>query len=231
MHTIPLTIVDKFFEDPDSIRKWALTLPYYKDEKGRWPGGRTVALHEINPEFVDYFSKKFFSLFFNFELEDIHWSMDVCFHQIDKSYGRGWIHQDDSTRIAGIVYLTPDADINSGTSIYARTNETVFSGNKLEAIMSKVNFYKTGIPTLEETEPHRQQVASEFTETVKINNIYNRLVAYDGHIHHAANDFTAEENNTRLTMVFFVTRLLADKSPIHRIRSIPTHLPFQRPVV
>ncbi len=54
MHIIPLTIVDKFFDNPDSIRKWALSLPYYTDELGRWPGARTKALHEINPDFVDY---------------------------------------------------------------------------------------------------------------------------------------------------------------------------------
>jgi len=225
MHIIPLTIVDKFFDDPDSIRNWALTLPYYKDDKGRWPGARTRALHEINPDFVDYFAKKFFSLFFDFEKEAVHWSMDVCFQQIDKSYGTGWVHQDESTRIAGIVYLSPEVDVYSGTSIYARTNEAVFAPNKMESIMTKVDFYRGGKSTLEETEKFRKQVATEFTETVRVNNVYNRLLAYDGHIHHAPNEFTAERENTRLTLVFFVTKLLADRSPIQRSRTISTHLP------
>lgn len=220
MHIIPLTVVDKFFEDPDSVREWALTLPYFTDEKGRWPGARTPALHDINPEFVEYFSKKFFSLFFNFELENVNWSMDLCFHQIDKSYGQGWIHQDESTRIAGIVYLSPNADIRGGTSIYAKHSEAVFAKNKKDSLMSKVDFYTNRSGTLDSIEPHRQNIASEFVETVKINNVYNRLIAYDGHLHHAANDYLEEKENTRLTLVFFVTHLKADKTPIHRMRSI-----------
>ena len=181
MYTIPLTIVDKFFEDPDSIRKRALTLQYYTDTKGRWPGKRTRALHEINPDFVDYFAKKFFSLFFNFENENVHWSMDVCFQQIDKSYGQGWVHQDESTKIAGLVYLSPDADIHSGTSIYSRKNEASFAPNKIESIKTKIDFY-TGGATLQDAEKYRTQVASEFVETVKVNNVYNRLLTYDGHL-------------------------------------------------
>lgn len=225
MNTIPLTIVDKFFDDPDSIRNWALTLPYYKDDKGRWPGARTKALHEINPDFVDYFAKKFFSLFFDFEKEAVHWAMDVCFHQIDKSYGSGWIHQDESTRIAGIVYLSPDINLASGTSIYARKNEAVFAQNGIESIMAKVDFYKGGSTTFQQVEEYRKLMASEFTETVKINNVYNRLIAYDGHVHHSANEFTLGVDNPRLTMVFFVTKLLADRPPVQRMRTISTHLP------
>ncbi len=220
MHIIPLTVVDKFFEDPDSIREWALSLPYYTDEKGRWPGGRTQALHEINPEFVDYFSKKFFSLFFNFELEKVNWAMDMCFHQIDKSYGSGWIHQDESVRLAGIIYLTPNANPKSGTSLYSRKSEAVFAKNKKEALMSKVDFYTTGNTTVDQAEPYRKHIESEFIETANISNIYNRLVAYDGHLHHAANEYLDEKENTRLTLVFFVNHLEADKTPIYRMRSI-----------
>ena len=220
MHIIPLTIVDNFFDDPDSIRKWALTLPYSKDPRGRWPGERSPFLHDINPEFVDYFSKKYFSLFFNFELEPINWVMDACFQRIDKDYGQGWIHQDESVRMAGLIYLTPGADLRSGTSIYARSNEAMFAKNKEQSLLAKVSFYNTGRPSLEELEPYRKNIASEFTETVRINNVYNRLVSYDGHLHHSANEFLAEKENTRLTLVFFVNHLQADKSPIHRMRSI-----------
>ena len=225
MHIIPLTIVDKFFDNPDSIRKWALSLPYYTDELGRWPGARTKALHEINPDFVDYFANKFFSLFFDFEKDNVQWSMDVCFQQIDKTYGTGWIHQDELCRLAGLVYLSPDGDSHSGTSIYARTNEAIFAPNKMESIMTKIDFYKGGNKTLEDAESYRKKVATEFTETVRVSNVYNRLLAYDGHMHHAPHEFTAERENARLTMVFFVNTLRADRPPIQRMRTISTHLP------
>ena len=50
MSLIPTSCVDDFYEDPDSIREYALSLDY-KKEKGNYPGVRTKDLSYINKDF------------------------------------------------------------------------------------------------------------------------------------------------------------------------------------
>ena len=42
--------VDNVFEDPDLIRKWALTLDYTSHPEGHWPGKRSTNFQDIEPE-------------------------------------------------------------------------------------------------------------------------------------------------------------------------------------
>ena len=46
----PILCQDDFFDNPDEIREYALSLDYKSDENGHWPGVRTRPLHEINPK-------------------------------------------------------------------------------------------------------------------------------------------------------------------------------------
>ena len=50
MSLIPTSCVDDFYEDPDSIREYALSLDY-KKQKGNYPGVRTKDLSSINKDF------------------------------------------------------------------------------------------------------------------------------------------------------------------------------------
>ena len=42
------TVVDNFFDNPDSIRQFGLSLPKTPDDEGRWPGIRSEELHKID---------------------------------------------------------------------------------------------------------------------------------------------------------------------------------------
>lgn len=58
---------------------------------------------------------------------------------------------------------------------------------------------------------------SMFDEIVKVNNVYNTLVLYEGHHFHAANEFFGRNlKDARLTQVFFVNKIDA-----HRHSSFP----------
>ena len=47
MNTIPLTIVDDFFEKPYSLKNWALSVNYNICPDSIFPGKRSSFLHEL----------------------------------------------------------------------------------------------------------------------------------------------------------------------------------------
>ena len=63
MNLIPATILDNFLENPNEVRKWALSLPYpIKNLEGKFPGKRTRLIENINPPFHQNITKKFLFL-------------------------------------------------------------------------------------------------------------------------------------------------------------------------
>ena len=62
-------------------------------------------------------------------------------------------------------------------------------------------------------------VEENFEETIKFNNIYNRLIAYDGNDYHKCNSFYTGQKE-RLTLVFFVRTIKSNNFyPIQRVSS------------
>ena len=50
-------------------------------------------------------------------------------------------------------------------------------------------------------------------EKTEFKNIYNRLIAYDGHEYHGAKSFYNNTGDERLTLVFFIDGITIEKSP------------------
>ena len=46
----PIITIDNFFETPSLVRSWALSLEYFKGDRGNWPGIRTAFIDELNQE-------------------------------------------------------------------------------------------------------------------------------------------------------------------------------------
>ena len=113
-------IIDNFFEDPDKIVKWANTLSYKKDIKKRWPGKRCcvceIALHNEDNNFVKKFIEKILSIKYPNNKVNCE-GIEIYFQKIKPIPGIGVIHKDDMA-LAGLIYLTKDANLNSGTSIF-----------------------------------------------------------------------------------------------------------------
>lgn len=216
MQLIPITILDNFFDDPDKIRNWALSLEYSKDPEGKWPGVRTKSLHEINTNFFDTVCCKFFSLFFDLNQEKMNFSLNMRFQLVDSKYGSGWVHTDHlESQITGLIYLSPNIDSHSGTSIYQEKKNLLVQNHSYNKI--KEDFYLNRI-SHEEAEKYRKEHNSQYEESVKVSNIYNRLIAFDSHLHHAAQDFFGTEKDSRLTLVFFVNELYVNNTPVGKLR-------------
>ena len=220
MHIIPVSILDNFFDNPDSIREWGLKQKFGPALDGQWPGLRTDPLSEINPGLHEVLCHRYFNLFFDLRGgERVDWIVDARFQKADKSCGQGWIHTDNDARLTGIIYLTPNPDPNTGTSVYARKNSVDFVP-AMELNKIKIEQYSNRMPK-EEAEPSRQELASGFVETIRVSNVYNRLVTFDAYLKHAAHDyFGNDDSNSRLTIIFFVKKLFADHTPISRHKLI-----------
>jgi len=219
MHIIPLTVLDNFLDDPDKIRAWALQQEYLPAEDGRWPGLRSKPIHELNTPFFDLVCRKFFSQFYDVQnMKELSWEVFMYFQMVPKDYDSGWIHSDEEyAQITGIIYLSPNANLNGGTSIY-RNKSNLVQPVSVNTDFKKDSYLKK-IP-LQEVKKYKEEQNSQFEETIRISNVYNRLISFDSHMIHAAQDFFGEGGESRLTLVFFVNKLFVNNTPIGRVRRL-----------
>jgi hypothetical protein len=218
----PTTCIDNFFDNPKAVKELAYSLEYSSDPAGNFPGTRTKPLHVVAPEYNDFFNRKLFSLFYDFKEHQINWDVQSYFQLIepygeDEELNVGWVHRDNATVLAGVVYLNEDASLASGTSLFNPKHIGAIAINSAD----KQNFYKLNnkISKAEYIEK-RNENNNLFTETVTVGNVYNRLVCYDGATYHRANNFNSGTNEPRLTQVFFVNKVVADWFPIPSMRFV-----------
>lgn len=219
----PNLCVDDFYENPDDIRNWALSLPYdsLDNFKGIYPGKQTRYLHEISPVFFDIFCRKLFSLFFDTHTTELEWNITTAFSLIDPytdpELNIGWVHTDDIALFGGIIYLDPDPNPETGTSVgYLKSEDFDFQ----ESQDIRKPFYTGTLPE-EKINDYKNALKKNndaFVETVRFSNVYNRFICFDGKTHHKANNFGSDRS--RLTQVFFVNALNSSSAPpIERMKN------------
>lgn len=222
MNLYPVTVVDNFYDNPDAIRKFALAQKYKfrHEETGVdyvYPGCRTQDLHALDSALQAKVLKKLISVFHIPEHDRMQWAISSSFQSVSEIYKQGVIHTDNNTIFAGVLYLTPDAPLNSGTSLYTTNNTFTHEKYKRASEINDERF-KAGEIVMD-TEFH-----SMFDEVVRINNVYNTLILFEGDIFHAANNFFGTTlQDSRLAQVFFVNKIDANKAnsfPLNRAKSI-----------
>lgn len=203
--------VDNFFDEPDTIREWANTLPKERSVDGSWPGYRTSPLHEIDYEFHVTLFLKVLSAYYDLKYANASWSSCRAHFQVIPKYSEenhsqnnvGWIHQDDGDELAGLIYLTPNADINSGTSLFGLKKEHENTYLKYANNPHKHAMYNGMRIEEEEYKKALHHHNDKFVETVRFGNVYNRLVMYGSQEYHRANSFVTNSED-RMTLVFFM---------------------------
>lgn len=220
MNLYPVTIVNDFYEDPDEIRTFALAQDYKYchelDETYGWPGCRTEDLSVLNQDLYQKVCMKIVSLFHNSEHDVMRWQITTSFQLVSEEFGRGLIHQDGNVVFAGIIYLSPNSPLDSGTSIFRKNN--LFNEDRYKQALNHNDVCLT---------TNKQpcfDYHEMFEETVRVNNVYNSLILFEGDQYHSANTFFGKtKENSRLTQTFFVRRVDAQKHsvfPINRVKSI-----------
>jgi hypothetical protein len=219
----PSICADNFFNNPDDVREFALSLEYEdcSISGGIWPGKRTKELSLINPDYHKDFTHKILSLFFDRKrFNTLHYRLQTYFQLTESNqYGKnntGWVHDDGFAPLAGVVYLSKQIDPQCGTSICSKAS--LYSAERNVDVKREM-FQKYNSSNDQLYKDSLDINNSQFVETVRFNNIYNRLIAYDGSQFHVVNNLYGE-NEPRLTQVFFFDYISADWFPIPHSRTV-----------
>jgi len=214
----PNIIVDNFFNYPDKVREFALAQTYYKDTEHRWPGLRSDPIHQINLSLFHKIMDKVFSLMLDLRVDPSQYNCDLRLQKTDASYKGGWIHIDGVECVAAfIIYLSPDADIAEGTSLY-ELKDPISHAPDMHIDRKKESFINSSL--IAETQKYRLEANSQYRETLFVGNVYNRMFLFDGTYPHGVKDFISTSSNPRLTLIGFLSNTNASQSPIQRMRAI-----------
>ena len=200
-------IVSDFLDDPDPVRSWVIDnskngcLNF--DIEGSYPGKRTYQLANIDyRSMVESKLKQILPFKFKMDMED----SDTYAFQLCLENEMTWVHVDDFSDWAGILYLTPNAPLESGTLIYKEEYNPLLKKMSLKMKELAIKSEK------EAKEYYSVMENSNITEfTTQVNNIYNRLLLLRGScLPHRSNipGFGNSLENGRLTQVFFFNEVM-----------------------
>jgi len=186
-----LIVIDNFYNNPKDTRDFILTQEF--SVKGNFPGQRTISYanekhRDIIQEYVAPFGGK---------ITDFPMLNDDCSNivyngsfQYTTSRDRSWIHT-DSRNWGGVLYLTPDPPLSSGTAFYRFKN-----GEYSEEDVNVLN-------TNEQIDKYNQdQTKWELVD--RVGNVFNRLILFNSKRFHMSMDYFGDtKENSRLFQVFF----------------------------
>jgi hypothetical protein len=206
-YRFPTMCIDKFWADPDAVVDLAMAQEF-SEQHDSYPGLRTKELGNILPKFNEIMINKIISLFIdikkynNIEITTKHFFQKISPISEDKKINVGMVHQDsqDYFDAAGdilscIVYLNKNPVVDAGTSIFQ------------EKYANSDYFWFDKKNSNQDVLLHN----SKFIETIRFQNIYNRLILYDSCHMHAINTLASDED--RLTQVFFCDSIISGTFP------------------
>jgi len=174
-------IIDDFLDDPDHIRNFLINNKVAFEIKGHYPGKRTIPVDDITYQNM-IIEKLERVLPFKIKMKSLSFPFQLCLSGEETT-----LHLDPSDW-TGVLYLTPNAPIDSGTLLFKedvelkkKLREDVIDGQMRADVMSTLG------------------------------NVYNRLVLLRGkEIPHRSNrpGFGDCLENGRLTQVFFFDEVI-----------------------
>jgi hypothetical protein len=189
-----LIIIDNFYNNAIETRNYILSQDF--SVKGNYPGKRTISyaneeLKSIIQKYVEPFGGKITD--FPLPKEDGSDSSKIYngSFQYTTSRDRSWVHIDGYNNWAGVLYLTPDAPLSSGTSFY-----NFYDGTTCAKDMQILNNKK-------ETDRWSQDL-TKWKKVDEVGNVFNRLMLFNSNRFHMSMDYFGDcKENGRLFQVFF----------------------------
>lgn len=186
-----LYLIDNFLENPDQTREMALEMRY--DFIADYPGMRSNGLNaEDSLIFKNKFEKILNVRITRWDMFDGNKSqhMNTCY-QLCLLNEKTWVHH-DYTDWAAVLYLTPNADMDSGTGFFRH-------------IKTGATEWKKNDPTTDLNKTESMYKMDEWEIVAEVKNIYNRLILYKANQYHRSMKpgFGNNYLNGRLTQVFF----------------------------
>ena len=180
-HPASYIVVDNFYENPDAIREFALSLDF-QFHPNYHKGKRTDQCYRfdgLKERFEQIIGRKVI----NWEKYGTNGCFQYCIG------GDQLVYHCDTQQYAGVLFLTPDAPVNTGTCLFRSIHTKKMKVSKEE----HDHVFRNGF--LDPT---------QFERVDTVGNVYNRLVLFDSlSIHAAAEYFGTNKENGRLFQLFF----------------------------
>lgn len=180
-NTCSFIVVDNFYKNPDEVRDFALKQEFI-EHVNYHKGKRTDKLFKFSG-LKEQFEKLLGRKIKNWETHGTNGCFQYCIG------GDQLVYHNDFQTYAGLIYLTPDAPPQSGTTFY-RSKYT----KKMKVDNGESNIvFQNGF--LDST---------QFEVVDVVGNVYNRLVLFDAQFIHAASCYFGHTaSNGRLFQLFF----------------------------
>lgn len=180
-------VVDNFYDDPDSVREFALSLDYDIGGIGRGYIGNRTHQQYLFPELKESFESIMSKKITKWEEYDMNGRFQYCWS------GQPSVYHVDDQMWGGMLYLTPGAPYQCGTTLHAhkKTRARTYHDDGWDDAW-------VNIPG----DVHLDRTPFETVDV--IGNVYNRLVIFDAKcIHSASEYFGTVMENCRLWQMFF----------------------------
>jgi len=189
-----LIVIDNFYNNALETRNYILTQEFLV--RGNYPGQRTISyanehLKETIQKYVEPFGGKIID--FPIPKEDGSDAFKIYngSFQYTTSRDRSWIHIDGYNNWAGVLYLTPEAPLSSGTSFYKFYDGTTCKID-MELLENKEEIDKCS------------QDLTKWQKMDQVGNVFNRLILFNSNRFHMSMDYFGDsKENGRLFQVFF----------------------------
>jgi len=189
-----LIIIDNFYNNPMETRNYILTQEF--SVKGNFPGQRTISyandhLKEIIQKYIFPFGGNITD--FPCPKPDNSNASEIYngSFQYTTSRDRSWVHTDQWNNWAGVLFLTPNAPLTSGTGFYKFKD-----GTMCEEDSNILNNKK-------ELDRFSQDL-TKWELVDKVGNVFNRLILFNAHRYHMSMEYFGDtKENGRLFQTFF----------------------------
>lgn len=187
-----LIVVDNFYKDPDIVREYALEQEF-KANEAYHKGSRT------QKSYIPSWAKAEFSRLLNKEVKEFVGATGVFQYCIAKD---NVVYHYDTQEYAAMVYLTPNAPLQTGTQTY-RSKRTGLFAAATDADAARLNMPKEQIDFISFNgnnfyDRHNMELVDS------VANVYNRLVIFNARALHAATSYFGDtKENARLFHLYF----------------------------
>lgn len=179
-------IVDDFYDNPEEVRKFALEQEYLEGGLGRGFIGRRTHQQFLFPGLKERFEEIIGTKIQRWEEHGMNGRFQISWA------GEPLVYHCDSQRWGGMLYLTPEAPFESGTTLYAHKKTRVRDYHHPR--------WGEVFPTTEKT--HLDKTPFEPVDV--LGNVYNRLVIFDASCIHSASEYFGQNKiDGRLWQMFF----------------------------
>jgi len=183
-------VVDDFYNDVDAVREMALGMEF--GVRGNYPGQRTAQVYN---EGVKNLIQAIISPYAGKITAWEQYEYTGAF-QYTTQRDRSWIHADQTTKWAGVCYLTPDAPLSGGTGLFRHKA----TGWTTAPRKDDGSYNEEGLALIGQD----SQDMTKWEMTNFVGNVYNRLILYPGDLFHTSLDYFGKDMyDGRLFQTFF----------------------------